>query len=143
MKRVATLLLIGLSLGAAVGCGGGSDADPADEEAVRELISEVNRATADRDAEAFCAVIAPSALKRTFQTASRCARETGAILKQAGEQPALEVDTIEITGDRATVTFKGRNGEAAVIREDGRWYIPLDSETPTTTDAAPASGAGP
>lgn len=143
MTRVAaTVAAILTAAIIAAGCGGGSESDSADRQRIRDLITEVNRATADRDAEGFCAVIAPSAVRQTFQTRARCARETGAILKQAGDQPPLEVDSIEVLGDRAKITFKGRNGEAVVVREKGRWYVPLDSGESTSVDGGTGTESG-
>lgn len=145
MKRlVATLAAVLMTATLAAGCGGnGSDDDSADRQRITDLITEVNRVTADRDAKGFCAVIAPSAIKQTFQTRARCARETGAILKQAGDQPPLEIDSIDVLGDRAKITFKDRNGEAVVVREKGRWYVPLDSgeDTAVESDTGPESGS--
>lgn len=138
MIRTSVLIAIAAILvGTAAGCGGGGNDTAADEQAIRDLVAQVNRASVDGDAEAACDAIAPSSLRQAFQTRARCVRETDAILKEAGTQPAVEVDSIEVDGDRATVTFKGRNGEIEVIREDGRWYIPIDAE-----QELPAEGNG-
>lgn len=143
MTRVAaTVAAVITAAILAAGCGGGSEGDSADQQQVRDLIAEVNRVTADRDAEGFCAVIAPSAVKQAFQTKGRCARETGAILKQAGDQPPLEVDSVDVLGDRAKVTFKDRNGEAVVVREKGRWYVPLDSGESTSVEGDTGAESG-
>ncbi|MCO5315069.1 MAG: hypothetical protein M9938_02735 [Solirubrobacterales bacterium] len=140
MKRAATALAItSVALLAFAGCGGESGNDAADEQAIRDLITQVNQATANRDAGAACDLIAPSSLEETFNTRARCITETGAILKQAGDQPPVEVESIEISGDRASVTLKGRNDAVDVVREDGRWYLPISSETETDSDSvAPA-----
>lgn len=150
MKRAAAVIAVSVLgiTGGTAGCGGSGN-DPADEQAVRDLISRVNQATADRDPGAACDAIAPSSIREQFKTRARCVRETGAILKQAGEQPQVEVQSVEITGDRAAVTFKDRNGEVEVVREDGRWYIPIesgatgaDTETVTPDDASGDPGGG-
>lgn len=143
MTRVAATVVAALTAAVLLaGCGGGSEGDSADQRRIEDLITEVNRVTADRDAQGFCAVIAPSAVKQAFQTKARCARETGAILKQAGDQPPLEVDSIDVLGDRAKVTFKGRNGEAVVVREKGRWYVPLDSGESTSVEGETGTEPG-
>jgi len=138
MKRAAAACVVAvLGLVAVTGCGGGTQSSAADEQAIRDLVSQVNRATARGDAGAACDVIAPSSITARFNTRARCVRETGAILRSAGKQPRIEVQSIEVNGDRATVTFKGRNGEVEVIREDGRWYIPIatDQQGSGTTGA--------
>ncbi len=139
MKRaVAVLAVATFGILAITGCGGSSSENAADEQEIRDLIARVNQATADRDAGAACDAIAPSSIEEQFTTRARCVKETGTILKQAGDQSQVEVQSIEITGDQATVTFKDRNGEVGVIREDGKWYIPIDSGQP-----AGEEGSGP
>ncbi len=136
MKRTFALIVIAAT-GALLlaGCGGGDEASDADQDAITALVTEVNRITQAKDAEGFCEVIQPSGMKATFKSRSRCVRETEAILKQAGKQPTLEIDSIEVDGDTAQVKFKGRNGDASLVREDGKWYIPLESQ-----QAASAAG---
>lgn len=144
MKRAASALAVAaLGIAAITGCGGSQD-ESADEQAIRDLISRVNQATADRDAAAACDAIAPSSIAEQFNTRGRCIRETGVILKQAGDQPQVEVQSVDVTGDKATVTFKDRNGEVGVIREDGEWYIPIESGAvdPGQGAAAPDGGSG-
>lgn len=140
MKRVAVIAVAALGITGLAGCGGGSQNDSADEQEIRDLISRVNQATADRDPGAACDAIAPSSIAARFKTRGRCVRETGAILKQAGEQPQVEIQSIDITGDRAEVTFKDRNGAVDLVREDGRWYIPIDSGQRAPS---PGSASGP
>lgn len=131
MKRTAAVLASAAILAAAIaGCGGSQETSTADEQAVRDLVAQLNKATVDRDAEAACDVIAPSSMKETFQTRSRCVRETGAIMKNAGKQEPVTVDSVSVDGDRATVTFEGRNFDQEVVREDGRWYIPISGGAP-------------
>jgi len=112
----------------ASGCGSSDDStSDADDQAIRELVSKLNQATQDKDASAFCLIMQPSAVDETFHDIDRCVSETKPILESAGKQPVLKVDTIEVDGDVANVTFAGGTGnEAKFVREDGQWYVPLD-----------------
>lgn len=111
----------------ASGCGSQDDStSPADDQAIRELVSKLNQATQGKDASAFCLIMQPSAVDETFHDIDRCVRETKPILEAAGKQPVLKVDTIEVDGDVANVTFGGGTGsQAKFVREDGQWYVPL------------------
>ncbi|MDQ2622458.1 MAG: hypothetical protein M3Y45_05395, partial [Actinomycetota bacterium] len=111
-------------------------ANDADETAITALVSELNRVTSERDAGGFCDVMQPSSLESVFNNRARCIKETKAILEQAGEQPTLEVDSIEVDGNQALVKFTGRNGEAHLIKEGDDWFVPLP------TDEAASAGTG-
>ena len=97
----------------------------------------VNQATKEKDASAFCLLIQPSAIEETFVDIDRCVQETKQILKQAGDQPTLEVESVEVDGDLAQVTFTGTaSNEATFVREGGRWYVPIDqSDVKAGTDS--------
>ncbi|MCB0856770.1 MAG: nuclear transport factor 2 family protein [Solirubrobacterales bacterium] len=126
LRKAAICALLGAAL-VAGGCGSSEDStSEADEKEIRELVADVNQATAEKDASAFCLLIQPSAIEETFYDIDRCVSETRAILKQVGEQPKLTVESIEVDGDVATVQFSGSAGGAAnFVREQGRWYVPL------------------
>ena len=84
--------------------------------------------TKDQDAQGFCALMSPIGVTETFNTQSRCVKETSRILEQTGgTEPTLEVEEITIDGDSATVDLKGGAGGAPVnlVKEGGKWYIPL------------------
>ena len=127
LRKVAICALAGAALMAS-GCGSSDDStSDADDQAIRELVSKLNQATQDKDASAFCLIMQPSAVDETFHDIDRCVSETKPILESAGKQPVLKVDTIEVDGDVANVTFAGGTGnEAKFVREDGQWYVPLD-----------------
>ncbi len=120
---MATALRVG-------GCGDSNDESSAeDEQAITELVAKLNEATREKDASALCLMMQPSGVEETFNGIDRCVRETRAILKAAGEQPAVEVENIEIDGDQANVTFAGSaGGEASFVKEGSQWYLPLGSE---------------
>lgn len=129
LKKLATIGLIGAAL-VATGCGGSDDSgSEEDTQAITALVEELNRVTADKDAAAFCDVMQPTQVEETFHSVDRCVSETEKILKQAGEQPVLEIEDISVDGDRAEVQFAGRAGTAVLVKEDGEWYVPFSSGT--------------
>jgi hypothetical protein len=126
LRKVAICALAGAALMVS-GCGNSDDStSQADDQAIRELVTKLNEATRKQDASAFCLIMQPSAVDETFHDIDRCVSETKPILEAAGKQPVLKVDTIEVDGDVANVTFTGGAGsEAKFVREDGQWYVPL------------------
>ncbi|HRV59816.1 MAG: hypothetical protein KDB54_03750 [Solirubrobacterales bacterium] len=127
----------------AAGCGGSDDStSEEDNQAITDLVSKLNQATRDKDASEFCLIMQPSAVDETFHDIDRCVSETKPILQAAGKQPVLKVESIEVNGDIATVTFAGSSGnEAKFVREDGQWYVPLSqSEITTNPDSAGNGG---
>lgn len=133
MQR-ALFLLLALVTGAllAAGCGDGEDSDDVRE--IRELVNRINQASSGQDARAGCSVIAPSSIRRQFGSRARCVRETAAILKAAGKQPEVTVETVTVDGDEARVVMEGAGGEIHLIREDGAWYVPIDSGQPVKAE---------
>lgn len=132
MTRLAFLLAAGVL--ALSGCGGSDSGNQADTEAIEELVAGLNRANADRDGAAVCQLLQPSTFAMTFSSRSKCASETGQILKQAGESPKLVIEDISIEGETATVSFAGRSGEAPLVKEGGSWYLSLEPGTSATAD---------
>jgi hypothetical protein len=136
LKKLATFALVGAAL-FAVGCGGSDDsASEEDRQALTELVDELNRVTSEKDAAGFCEVMQPSQIEETFHSKARCVSETENILKQAGKQPVLSIEDIQVDGDRAEVQFAGRAGAAIFVKEDGKWYVPF-----STGDAEPEESA--
>lgn len=142
MKRtLVTLAVIATGAVLLAGCGGDDGTSDADEKAINSLVAELNRVTSEKDAGGFCDVMQPSSLETVFNTRARCIKETKAILDQAGEQPTLEVDSIEIDGDQALVKFTGRNGEAPLIKEGDDWYVPLPTGESASGDSSSEDSA--
>jgi hypothetical protein len=139
-SKAACALVAGALLFA--GCGGGESGSAADEAAIEEIVSQINRANADRDGAAYCDLLQPSTFFDTFTSRAKCARETNQILEQAGRQPELEVESVSVDGDTARVTFAGRSGEAPFIREDGRWYLALGQGSPEPAETGSGSDGG-
>jgi hypothetical protein len=137
LRKVAICALIASTL-VAVGCGDSGDStSDADTQAIKELVTKMNEATQARDASAFCLIMQPSAVEKTFHDIDRCVSETRPILKAAGKQPELEVESVEVDGDVATVQFAGdAGGEARFVREGSQWYVPLDTGDDSTVDTS-------
>lgn len=127
LRKVAICAVMATAL-LASGCGGsGDNSSEADEREIRELVEKVNEAAMNQDASAFCLLIQPSGIEETFHDIDRCVNETKPILETAGEQPELTVETIEVDGDTAKVTFAGNTvTEYSVVKEGGAWYWPID-----------------
>jgi len=137
LKKLATIGLVGAALLGA-GCGGSDEsASEEDRQSLTRLVEELNRVTSEKDAEGFCDVMQPSQIDETFHTKAKCVSETKKILKQAGEQPVLSIEDIQVDGDRAEVRFAGRAGTAIFVKEDGRWYVPFSTDG---TDAEESEG---
>lgn len=135
LRKVAICALMASALVAA-GCGSSDDStSDADTQAIEELVAKMNRATQDKDASAFCLIVQPSAVEKTFHDIDRCVSETKPILKAAGKQPELEVASVDVDGDVATVQFAGDSGgEAQFVKEGSQWYVPLDTGDDSTVD---------
>lgn len=147
--RTSTKLALALVAGAIVasGCGGSDDSSEADQSAIVDRVQEINTAVRERDGETYCALLEPdtflgaSTPDASFDSRDQCATETDQILKQAGRQPALVVENIEIDGeDSALVSFTDRNGEASFVKVDGAWYLSLGAPETPITEATGATG---
>lgn len=137
MVRTAAICALVATALLAVGCGGSDEsASEEDKQAITTLVDELNKATEAKDASELCLMMQPSGVEETFHGVDRCVKETNAILKAAGDQPELKVESIEIDGDLALVTFAGNaGGEVSFVREGSQWYLPLGSgEADAETD---------
>lgn len=138
LRKVAICALMATTLLAA-GCGSSEDSpSEEDTQAINKLVADLNEATQEKDASAFCLLIQPSAVDETFHGIDQCVKETKPILKNATDQPVLEVEDIIVEGDQATVTFP--QGEANFVREGSQWYLPLTSNDLGTEPGEPSGG---
>jgi ketosteroid isomerase-like protein len=148
--RTSLKLALALVVGAIAisGCGSDDSAQEADRAAITETVDSINAAVSDKDGAAYCALLEPATFfgadtpDAAFDSQAQCARETNQILKQAGEQRALEVEEIRFDGDDAALaTFTGRNGEARFVKVDDTWYLSLGaSETARSIEGSTESG---
>ena len=121
---VAVASFLAASVLALSACGGDGDSENgADSEAITGLVGELNRITSDRDAAGFCDVMQPSGVAANFNSRGRCIRETALILEQAGRQPTLNIEEIQVEDDRASVSLEGSAAPLALVREGGQWYV--------------------
>ncbi|MDQ5894203.1 MAG: hypothetical protein QG596_464 [Actinomycetota bacterium] len=143
LRKVAICAVLATTMVVA-GCGSsGDETSEEDTRAITELVDDLNRATQEKDASAFCLIIQPSAVEETFLDIDRCVRETEPILEAAGDQPQLEIENIEVDGDLAKVTFTGSaGGEANFVKEDGRWFVPLTTEGVEATESITSGEEG-
>ncbi len=132
---VASILaVVALTLTA---CGGSGDSDSAaDEQEITQLVGELNRITSEKDAAGFCDVMQPSGVKANFNSRGRCVRETTQILDQAGKQPALNIESISVDGDQATVELESGVGELSLARENDRWFVAFSDTSSGGTGSA-------
>lgn len=144
MKPTATFATIFIVAALALtGCGGSASSDDsADEASITALVGELNRVTAESDAAGFCDVMQPSGVKANFKSRSRCVSETRQILKQAGPQPVLNIEDINVDGDAATVQLEGSVGELSLAREGGEWYVAFSDTSPGSADSAATGTSG-
>lgn len=137
--KTAFLLAVGALTFA--GCGGSDTDSTADRAAIEQLVADFNLANERRDGAAVCDLLQPSTFLDTFTSKAKCARETDQILAQSKGTPKLVIEDIALEGDNATVTFAGRSNEAPMIKENGRWYIVLESgETGASQESTAEDG---
>jgi hypothetical protein len=153
-SKLALALVAGVL--AVTGCGGDDSSQEADRDAIAETVASINTAVSEGDGAAYCALLEPATFfgaetpDATFDSQAQCASETDRILKQAGDQPSLEIEGIRFEGDDAALaTFTGRNGEARFVQVDGTWYLSLGAseaarevEGSETTDAGTGEEGG-
>ena len=147
--RTTTKLALALVAGALAlsACGGDDSSQEDDRAAITAQVDGINTAVLEKDGGSYCELLEPATFlgastpNATFDTPQQCARETSQILKQAGEQPALEVESITLDGeDAALVAFTGRNGEARFVRVDGVWYLSLGATASSPEGAGGTTG---
>jgi hypothetical protein len=117
---------------ASSGCSLGGDDDPKPASGppaqIAQTVDRLERAVATRDYETICNQLFTAAARKRAG-GSGCARQ----LRSAAEgvkHPSIEIQAIEVKGDRATVKVKTRaQGQARVSdelrmrREGGRWLV--------------------
>jgi hypothetical protein len=114
LRRSVIAIGSGLAL---VGCGSADEAATGyDDASVRAIVEDIAR-----DPSAMCAHLS-GGLSRELGGAEGCARVVPA---GAGTAAGVEVDAVEVEGDRATARYDGRDGEETLVfvREAGAWRL--------------------
>jgi Putative lumazine-binding len=117
---------------ASSGCslGGDDDAKPASGQPaqIAQTVNRLERAVAKRDYDTICAQLF-TAQARKRAGGSDCARQI-ASAAEGVNSPSIEIQAIDVKGDRATVRVRTRaQGQARVSdelqlrRQDGRWLV--------------------
>jgi len=123
--RAAVAVLLAAAL--LVGCG---DSGPTDEEQVRQVVTELGRATAAKDYQALCdRILAPSLVEEVESIGLPCERALAQGLGEV-EDPRLTIGRIEIREDEASAEVRtSAAGEAPsqdtlrLVNVDGAWKI--------------------
>ncbi|MBK5233400.1 MAG: hypothetical protein JJE13_10520 [Thermoleophilia bacterium] len=141
--KLALAAVLAATFVVATGCGSDdtSSADTQqDTDDITALVADINQVTQDKDAQGFCALMQPTGVTEVFNTQSQCVRETTKILDQdRTKEPELKIEDIAIDGDDATVTLVNNAGGAPIdlVKEGGKWYVPLTSEDSAARTGAP------
>ena len=118
-------LALALSVCVLAGCGGGQS----DREAVRQTVTEFGAATAAKDYDRLCELLAPSLLESLDEIGLPCRVALEQSLGKV-EEPRLVIGTITVDGDRARADVRSSAaGQApsrdtmALVKVDDRWRI--------------------
>ena len=117
---------------ASTGCslGGDDEAKPASGPAaqIAATVDRLERAVATRDYETICGELF-TAQARKRAGGAECARQLGSAT-EAVKKPSIEIEAIDVTGNRASVKVRTKaEGQASVTdelrmrREGGRWLV--------------------
>ena len=127
---------LGITIAAAffaVACGGSSSNDPNSPSGVTRRFVEAAR---QKDAKTFKSLLSKKSVASVEKDAKEVGISTDQMLAKTLEQnlfpagsSALETRNERISGDTATVEFKGGDGkwlQNELIREDGSWKVTLE-----------------
>ena len=131
MARFAKTWMLGLAIAAVVaGCGGGDDADDggSDQNAVEQVMSDLQTASREGDGERICNQIFTPKLSNSVTRASStgsCATEVKS--KLFSPETQIEVQNVSVPDEaNATATVKESNGNTStvfLVKQSGRWRI--------------------
>jgi len=130
--RVARLAAVAAVTAAAAiaGCGGDSASDQkqSDEDAVRQVLTDLQEASRSGDGERICTqIFTPKLADSVTKSASSgsCAKEVKRKLFSPKTQIAVEDVTVPDTAN-ATATVKEQNGNRStvfLVKQSGRWRV--------------------
>jgi len=136
MKRAKTTALITTLVAAAfflIACGSTSSNDPNSPSGVTRRFVESAR---QKDAKTFKSLLSKKSVASVEKDAKEVGISTDQMLAKTLEQnlfpagsSALETRNEQISGDTATVEFKGGDGkwlQNDLVREDGNWKVTLE-----------------
>jgi hypothetical protein len=150
-RTFSIALLAALAMGVAA-CGGDDSGGGGDDESqIRDVVSNYAVAIADKDGDTACGFLTASARKQVESAGEAIdANGCGEVMEKVTEEASdderdqlkdLEVTSVKIDGDRATVQVKagGETGDpSTLVKEDGEWKIAAD-EGGTATAESPSA----
>ena len=112
-----------VAVAALAGCGGSTQASPADQ--ARAAIERYIKAVEAKDAKAACAATSVASQRATGGTGQACVANIAAAIGVSQTRfKGATVGPAKITGDQAVVRVNLADGQTtflAAVRENGRW----------------------
>jgi hypothetical protein len=161
--RTLSIALLAIAAMGVAGCGGDDSGGGGDDESqIRDVVSNYAVAIADKDGDTACGFLTESARKAVESAgealdANGCAEVMEKATAEASDDERdqlkdIEVTSVKIDGDRATVQVKaaGETGDpSTLVKEDGEWRIAANeggtatAESPTVSTPSAATVTSP